>query len=213
MAEGGRASGGSDGRGAGPSGRAMALTAEDLALWRRVTASLRRLREEDADSHESGKAPAAPEKRAGGSAGARRPSPAARSAVRSGGPPLPAMPAAPARELSRRELRRLRKGSRPLDAVIDLHGFDRLAAHDHLLARLRALQEAGARTVLVVTGKGRGGRNAEGEERGVLSRLLPLWLGEPHFRALVHTVHRAAPRHGGEGALYLLLRRGRRGRS
>ncbi len=111
----------------------------------------------------------------------------------------------PRAELTRRELRRLKAGGRALDAVIDLHGLDRIAAHDLLLARLQALQAGGARTVLVITGKGR--RPGPDGERGVLARLLPLWLGEPAFRALVHAARQAAPRHGGEGAVYLLLRR------
>ena len=196
------------GRTAEPSGGGAVLTPEDIALWRRVTASLRRLREGDTHSAERQAAALAPDPPSGGSGGPRRPvTDSVRPALSS------ARPAAPRAELSRRELRRLKKGNRALDAVIDLHGFDRIAAHDHLLARLRSLQEAGARTVLVVTGKGRGGTTASGEERGVLSRLLPLWLGEPSFRMLVHTAHRAAPHHGGQGAVYLLLRKRPRGRS
>ncbi len=207
MAESGRGPGGADGPADRPSGRAVALSAEDLALWRRVTASLRRLRKEDGHAAGCGKPAVAPDRP---SRGHKRPGRSVSGSIRPAAPPpLPAATARP--ELSRRELRRLKKGRRALDAVIDLHGLDRIAAHDHLLVRLRTLQEAGARTVLVVTGKGRGGPKAPGEERGVLSRLLPLWLGEAPFRALVHAAHRAAPHHGGEGAVYLLLRRRRRG--
>ncbi len=199
-----RAVEGAGGRRADSAGRGGVLTPEDMALWRRVTASLRRLREDDGCPIESGEAPLAPERASDGSGKSSRSDTGVQHAAL-----WPERPPAPRTELSRRELRRLKKGGRALDAVIDLHGLDRIAAHDHLLARLRALQEAGARTVLVVTGKGRGGAQAPGAERGVLSRLLPLWLGEPPFRILVHTAHRAAPHHGGAGAVYLLLRRRR----
>ncbi len=205
----GRARGGGT---ADPAGRGTVLTPEDIALWRRVTASLRRLREDDDQS--GARRPVSPGPDQGATPASDGLGTAVRPATASVRPASsPASPAAPRTELSRRELRRLKKGNRALDAVIDLHGFDRIAAHDHLLARLRSLQEAGARTVLVVTGKGRGGTTASGEERGVLSRLLPLWLGEPSFRMLVHTAHRAAPHHGGQGAVYLLLRKRPRGRS
>ncbi len=199
-----RAVEGAGGRRADSAGRGGVLTPEDMALWRRVTASLRRLREEADCSSESRAVSRTSDHPAGGSGKPGRSAPGSLPTAST-----PQLPAAPRTELSRRELRRLKKGGRALDAVIDLHGLDQIAAHDHLLARLRALQEAGARTVLVVTGKGRGGAQAPGAERGVLSRLLPLWLGEPPFRILVHTAHRAAPHHGGAGAVYLLLRRRR----
>ena len=57
--------------------------------------------------------------------------------------------------------------------------------------------------MLVITGKGA----REGE--GVLRRAVPRWLGEPGCRARVLAVAPAQPRHGGEGALYVLLRRKR----
>ena len=57
--------------------------------------------------------------------------------------------------------------------------------------------------MLVITGKG-GGRDGE---RGVLKRQVPLWLALPEFRALVVGFGDAAIGHGGEGALYVRVRR------
>jgi DNA-nicking Smr family endonuclease len=62
--------------------------------------------------------------------------------------------------------------------------------------------------VLVITGKGARGGDAQ-SERGVLKRMVPLWLRLPEFRAFVIGFESAAIGHGGEGALYVTLRKGR----
>ena len=66
-----------------------------------------------------------------------------------------------------------------------------------------ATRDRDARLVLVITGKGRGG------EIGVLRRQVPQWLGLPEFRALVVGFEDASVNHGGEGALYIRVRRSR----
>jgi DNA-nicking Smr family endonuclease len=59
--------------------------------------------------------------------------------------------------------------------------------------------------VLVITGKGR--TSAAASERGVLRRQVPLWLSLPEFRSLVVGFEEAHIGHGGEGALYVRIRR------
>jgi DNA-nicking Smr family endonuclease len=66
---------------------------------------------------------------------------------------------------------------------------------------LRSAHDRDARLVLVITGKGRGG------EPGVLRRQVPQWLALPEFRGLVSGYEDAHIAHGGEGALYVRLRR------
>ena len=78
-------------------------------------------------------------------------------------------------------------------------------AHDALLGFLRAGQARGARLVLIIPGKGSGAFGG----RGVLKRMVPLWLEQPEFRILVAGLERAGLPHGGEGALYVTLRRPR----
>jgi len=62
--------------------------------------------------------------------------------------------------------------------------------------------------VLVITGKGAGGGDPFGE-RGVLKRQTPLWLRLPEFRRHIVGFEAAGIGHGGEGALYVTLRRAR----
>ena len=57
-------------------------------------------------------------------------------------------------------------------------------------------------TVLVVTGKG-----MTTSKTGILRQAVPRWLNEPTFRSLVLAFDYAEPQHGGEGALYVLLKR------
>jgi DNA-nicking Smr family endonuclease len=96
-----------------------------------------------------------------------------------------------------------------VDASIDLHGLTQTLAHRRLFAFLKETRAHGARTVLVITGKGRPGEPAAfgAYERGVLRRVVPEWLGSVEFRPLVAGYSEAGRRHGGAGAIYVRLRR------
>ena len=115
--------------------------------------------------------------------------------------------------LDRRFKQRVASGRTPIDARLDLHGFTQKNAHAALLRFLRGAQAAGAKVVLVVTGKGTlrrpSGRGdyAESTEPGVLRRQVPMWLSLPEFRPFVVSVENAHVAHGGQGALYVRLRR------
>jgi DNA-nicking Smr family endonuclease len=123
--------------------------------------------------------------------------------------PKPAPNCAPApAPLERRLKQRLARGSASIDARIDLHGMTQSQAHGALLHFLRRAQADNAKVVLVITGKGTFDRHAD-RERGVLKRQVPLWLRLPEFRSFVVGFENAAISHGGEGALYLRLRRKR----
>jgi DNA-nicking Smr family endonuclease len=62
---------------------------------------------------------------------------------------------------------------------------------------------------LVVTGKGGGKAEPDRGERGVLRRQVPLWLALPEFRHFIVGFAEAHVSHGGQGALYVRLRRPR----
>ncbi len=113
----------------------------------------------------------------------------------------------PVAQFERKEARRLGTGRTSVDARIDLHGMRQREAHGSLMAFLANAQSREHKHVLVITGKG-GNRDQDGSyERGVLNREVPRWLSEPEFRQWVVSFAFANKRHGGEGALYVRLRR------
>jgi DNA-nicking Smr family endonuclease len=119
----------------------------------------------------------------------------------------------PLAPLGRRVRQRVARGRDAIDDRIDLHGMTQTQAHGALLRFLRRAQANDAKIVLIVTGKGSrsGAGNAAGDsasERGVLRRQVPLWLALPEFRPFVVGFEDAHVSHGGQGALYVRLRRG-----
>jgi DNA-nicking Smr family endonuclease len=123
-------------------------------------------------------------------------------------PPKPSKPATPPlAPLGRREKSRLSRGRSEIDARLDLHGMTQTRANRALHNFLHRAHSEGHTFVLIITGKGKvGGSEAE---RGVLRRQVPHWLSLPEFRALVVGFEEAHIGHGGEGALYVRIRRAR----
>ncbi|WP_254473551.1 Smr/MutS family protein [Bartonella sp. B1098] len=98
--------------------------------------------------------------------------------------------------------RKISQGRYLLEARLDLHGYMQEEAYFFLKKFLQSSQQSGLRYVLVITGKGR----SVGSD-GALYRFVPYWLSTPAFRYYVHAFEQAAHQHGGEGALYVWLRR------
>ncbi len=121
--------------------------------------------------------------------------------------PLPKPPAAgkpkpvkPPEAIEPGRHKRIVRGHDPLEARIDLHGMTHDRARSALESYLMRVWDEGCREVLVITGKG-----IQGD--GVLRRFTPEWLAAPPLRAIVAGVSQASRRHGGEGALYVALKR------
>jgi len=110
----------------------------------------------------------------------------------------------PLAPLGRRERAQLSRGRKEIDARLDLHGMTQTRAHRELFGFLQRAHSDGLTFVLVITGKGRAGADPE---RGVLRRQVPQWLRLPEFRSLVVGFEEAHVGHGGEGALYVRIRR------
>lgn len=174
------------------------LSPEEERLWARVVDSVRPLgggpRPAAAGPEAAAEAAPAPPL-----APARRPPPA---------PPPPApRPRRPGTTLDGSWDRRLAKGEVQPDQVLDLHGHDLAAAYDLLDDRLEQALGAGARLLLLVTGKapapGRSGT------RGAIRAAVGDWLAFSRHAGEIAAVRSAHRRHGGSGALYIVLRRRR----
>jgi len=177
--------------------RRRGLSYEDRVLWTTVTKAVKPLHARGPRTPDDDDT-AAEEPKAAPALSARRAAKASAAAAGLG----PQKPPAPALStLGRRMKQRVARGKEAIDARLDLHGYTQDEAHGALLRFLRMANARDARLVLVITGKGRGG------EPGVLRRQVPYWLALPEFRALVIGFEDAAIAHGGEGALYVRVRR------
>jgi len=207
--------------------RKRELSEEERRLWEQAMRETTTLRSRDHGAAISGTAdetaetePVTPEtaeqKQPGRDAGrvsrSRPPSPPSQPPQKENAAPVVA-------PLARREARRIVRDPESIDARIDLHGMRQREAYPALKGFVRASQARGHRLVLVITGKGGVRETARADyetweatpfyetQRGVLRRLVPEWLAKPEFRDVVAGVSPAHTRHGGEGALYVRLRR------
>lgn len=178
---------------------------QDQDLWAAVTRSVRPLADRPREARGLSQGPAQPVKKPADGEAARLARRLARAAAESSASaprrrePPPALAPGSAPGLDRRTAERLRRGKLAIDGRVDLHGMSRDAAHRTVIDHLSSAHLLGKRCVLVVTGKG----------RGILKESVPHWLNLPPLREKILAIETARPEHGGEGALYVLLKRRR----
>jgi DNA-nicking Smr family endonuclease len=167
------------------------LSPDEAKLWAKVVESVRPL---------DAAAVAAPpeENEAAAAPAAARPRPA---------PAPPAPRKVPGVTLDASWDRRLSRGLVAPDAALDLHGHNLATAHDLLDRRLEQAIAAGARLLLLVTGKPPS--RERGARRGAIRAAVGDWLQASRHAGSIAAVRGAHPRHGGAGALYIVLRRPR----
>jgi DNA-nicking Smr family endonuclease len=175
------------------------LTPGEIELWSVVTADVRPMRLRTPPP------PAPPPETTSVPVQGGTPAPRGDSAPSQ--PPLPAPPPPRIGDLDHRTRTKIKRGRLDVDAKLDLHGMRQDEAHRALHAFLRRAQAAGAKVAIVVTGKG-----LSREDGGVLRRMAPMWLQAPALRDIVVSFGEAARHHGGEGALYVRIRRADRAR-
>src|SRR6266516_634578 len=181
-----------------PPRRKRGLSEEDRALWESVAKQVKPLRKRQRASKPSVASTEADSKVAPKPAASPRHVTPARIVAPLKPEPPPLAP------IGRRERSHLSRGRKEIDARLDLHGMTQTRAHHRLLTFLQRAHRDGFTFVLVITGKGRAGADPE---RGVLRRQVPQWLNLPEFRSLVVGFEEAHIGHGGEGALYVRIRR------
>jgi DNA-nicking Smr family endonuclease len=169
------------------------LSPEEQALWARVVATVRPL--------DGAAPPPAPPEAA--------PAPVAKPrAVKAPPVPKPAPLIALGTTLDGSWDRRLSRGIVAPDVTVDLHGHNLATAYDLLDRRLDQAIAAGARVVLLITGKPPSD-DRRPVARGAIRAAVGDWLHASRHAANIAAVRNAHPRHGGQGALYIVLRRPR----
>ena len=177
------------------------LNPDEARLWAKVVESVRPL---------AGVATPAPE-RSPAQAGAQE-APEPGPGLRRGANAAPPPPPPPARKPPGETLdgswdRRLSRGLVAPDAMLDLHGHNLATAYDLLDRRLEQAIDSGARLMLLVTGKPPGPEGPA--KRGAIRAAVGDWLHASRHSGRIAAVRNAHPRHGGTGALYIVLRRPR----
>ncbi len=190
------------------------LTADEIKLWRKVARQAERLHPEVPKSVHPTTLPKPKPKKmpktrieafeVGQTAGTR---PVNNSLKPSVGEELRAAPL----QMDQKTFGRMKRGKLKPDGRIDLHGMRVDTAHPALIRFILSAQASGKRLVLVITGKGKD-RDDPGPiptPRGVLRNQVPKWLSTPPLAQAVLQVTTAHVSHGGDGAYYVYLRRGR----
>jgi DNA-nicking Smr family endonuclease len=103
--------------------------------------------------------------------------------------------------------RRFQKGAIIPDISIDLHGQGLAGAHARLDHALDQAIQQKLRVILLITGKARAHDRASGGGRGAIAAVVRDWLAASRHATHIAAVRQAHPRHGGDGALYIVLRR------
>ncbi|HMR32615.1 MAG TPA: Smr/MutS family protein [Geminicoccaceae bacterium] len=179
-------------------GRGRRPTAEELALWRHAIRGVEP-RLPEARPEQAVALPPVPPPAASPPPGDPVPR---RATARPRQMPRPSQrldPLGPV-DIDRGSWRRLRRGHYPVEGRLDLHGLTQARAHDALAGFLALSQAQHRRCVLVITGRG-------ALSGGTLRAMTPRWLDEPPNRQRVLAYATAQRHHGGEGAIYVLLRR------
>ncbi|WP_366886061.1 Smr/MutS family protein [Novosphingobium sp.] len=107
--------------------------------------------------------------------------------------------------------RKLGRGPIQPDVTIDLHGLTLAMAHDRLNGGIAQALAMGARVILLIAGKHRPvpENDLRGEKRGAIRAKLLDWLAASPHAGRIASVRPAQPRHGGDGAVYIVLRKAR----
>ncbi|MEO5578176.1 MAG: Smr/MutS family protein [Sphingomicrobium sp.] len=173
------------------------LSAEEQALWARVTASIRPLSRDKVEVNRV-ETPATPD----------APAP---SRPKAAPPPPRRVPVAPpprrmiANTLDGGWDRRLKGGTVEPDRILDLHGHNLDQAWEAIDRTLETAITRGERIVLLITGHARKGDPPV--ERGRIRAAVNDWLTISRHSSRIAAVRQAHRRHGGGGSLYLILRR------
>ena len=135
----------------------------------------------------------------------------AASLTRKPGSTLPKPVADTAVQMDAKAYGRMTRGKLAPEARIDLHGLTLAEAHPDLIRFILNAHAQGLRLVLVITGKGKAkpDHGPIPSRIGALRHQVPHWLRLPPIGGFVLQVAESHAKHGGSGAYYVYLRRGK----
>jgi DNA-nicking Smr family endonuclease len=171
------------------------LAPDEKALWEKVIATVRPLERRLPEPEPLAAFEAAPPP-------ALRPK--LRPAPAKAAPPKPKTE--PSNTLDGTWDRRLSRGLLQPDLTVDLHGHDLGGAYALLDSRLEQAIAMGARLLLLITGKPPTSKDRP-VRRGAIRAAVGDWLAASRHASDIAAVRAAHPRHGGAGAIYIILRR------
>ncbi len=178
---------------------ARRLAPDEKALWQKVIATVRPLHPQPPGTPPP---PAAAPPEAAPPVRSLKPRPTAARAS----PPPPKVE--PGTTLDGSWDRRLSRGLVQPDLTVDLHGHNLATAYSLLDSRLEQAVMMGARVLLLITGKAPQDEHRP-VKRGAIRVTVGDWLAASRHAASIAAVRGAHPRHGGAGALYIILRKQR----
>lgn len=179
---------------------ARRLDPAEAALWARVVSAVKPL-------HAA--RPAAPPPLLARLEKHGAPAPKPVRAVAAAVAPAPARARTPGPTLDASWDRRIARGLVSPDATLDLHGHTLSSAHSLLDQGLGRSIQRGDRVLLLVTGKPPRAESERPHARGAIRAAIGDWILASRHADRVASIRPAHPRHGGQGALYLVLRRER----
>jgi DNA-nicking Smr family endonuclease len=177
----------------------------EAALWARVVAAVKPLH-----ATRPGAPPMGPQLERLEKHGAPAPKPVRARAVVA--PPVPAKARTPGPTLDATWDRKLARGLVSPDATLDLHDHTLASAHALLDQGLARSIQRGDRVLLLVTGRPPRAESERPHARGAIRAAVVDWILAGRHADRVASIRTAHPRHGGLGALYLVMRRARDGR-
>ena len=111
--------------------------------------------------------------------------------------------------IDKNTLRKFKREEFAIEATLDLHGKTENSAYEAVADFIPRCYASAKRCVCIITGKGLN-VHADNDilpQKGILKQLVPQWLNVPHLRGMILIYKHPTARLGGDGALYILLRR------
>jgi len=107
----------------------------------------------------------------------------------------------------------LKRGKVKIDRRIDLHGYGLVQAHDKFISEVKKNYNKNKRCLLIITGKGVHKKTGNEQDTnpklfyGKIKNSIINWINQDDLKKYILTYQDAGFEHGGDGALFVYLRK------